>query len=85
MSVTFNTSQPIEWLTVDTVTRILLCTPQRVLELIQDGLLSARNVHGEPRISSSSLDAYSATKPLFGRPGPRTFVRSGPGRFVEEI
>jgi hypothetical protein len=59
MKHSFTTSTPSEWLTVDIVTRILLCTPQRVLDLIQDGILNARNVHGEPRISSASVDAYS--------------------------
>jgi hypothetical protein len=71
MSVTFNTSQRIEWLDVDTVTRILNCTPQRVLELIQDGTLIAR---GE-RISSASVDRYSATRPLFGKPAPETYIK----------
>jgi hypothetical protein len=84
MSVSFTASAPSEWLSVDVVTRILLCTPAQVLALIQDGLLNARNVYGEARISSASLDRYTASRPLVQQAPPRTFVKIS-GRVYEEI
>lgn len=84
MPVSFTASTPTEWMDISTVTRILGCTPQRVLELVQDGVLNARVVSGEPHISSASLDQYTARRPLFGKPKPRTFVKVN-GRVYEEF
>jgi hypothetical protein len=79
MKHSFTASIPSEWMDISTVTRILGCTPQRVLELVDAGILNGRNAHGEVRISSASLDAYSATKPLFGRPAPPTYEKTRHG------
>lgn len=84
MSVAFNTSQPIEWFDVDTVTRVLNCLPAHVFQLIESGRLRARNVNGEARISSASLDQYTATRPLFGKPQPDTYIKVN-GRVYLEV
>ena len=82
--IAFKSSTLVEWFDVDTVARILRCTPQRVLELIQNGTLRARSSVSGHRIDSSSLDAFSATRPLMGRPEPETYVKVG-GKVYREV
>jgi hypothetical protein len=75
MPITFPSAQSIEWLSFDVVERILQVPRADILALVESGILSAR---GE-RISSASLDQYSATKPLFGRPAPPTYEKTRHG------
>jgi hypothetical protein len=76
MSVNFaSASQAIEWLTLDVVERILQLPRADILALVESGILSAR---GE-RISSGSLDKYTASRPLFGRPSPPTYEKTRHG------
>jgi hypothetical protein len=42
-----------------------------ILQLVQNGVLRAR---GE-RISSASVDAYAATRPLLAQPAPETYIK----------
>jgi hypothetical protein len=80
MSVNFaSASQQIEWLDLATVERILQVTREDIRVLVESGVLSAR---GE-RISSGSLDKYTASRPLFGQPSPPTYVRHGNGYRLE--
>jgi hypothetical protein len=81
MSVNFASAvQPIEWLTLDVVERILFVSKSEILALVQNGVLSAR---GE-RISSASVDRYTATRSLFGKPAPETYIKIH-GRVYREI
>jgi hypothetical protein len=80
MTYSFTPAQPLEWFEIDTVSQILGCTPQRVLQLVQAGTLSGRGEH----ISSGSLDKYTARRPLFGRPAPETYVKVN-GKVYREV
>jgi hypothetical protein len=81
LSVNFaSASQAIEWLPLEVVERILSVSKSEILLLVQDGTLRARR----ERISSASVDAFTALRPLFGKPAPRTFVKTARG-VVEEF
>jgi hypothetical protein len=62
------------------VERILQVPRAEILALVHDGILSAR---GE-RISSASVDQYTASRPLFGKPAPDVYVKIG-GKVYREI
>jgi hypothetical protein len=83
MTVSFTASTPSEWMDISTVTRILGCTPQRVLELVTSGILDGRNVHGEARISSASLDRYCESRPLVQPAPPPTYIKIGGKVYLE--
>jgi hypothetical protein len=84
MKHSFTAPIPSEWFDVATVCRILDCTPARVLELVTSGILDGRNnASGEARISSASLDRYTASRPLVQQAPPPTYVRHGNGYRLE--
>lgn len=55
----FIPSAPSELLDIDTTSRILSVSPERIRQLVQDGSLRGRIVAGELRIDSASVDRYS--------------------------
>jgi hypothetical protein len=83
LTASFIPAQQIEWMDIPTVTRILRCTPQQVLELLTGGILNGRTVGGETRISSASVDAFTAGRPLVQPAPPPTYVRHGNGYRLE--
>ena len=79
MPVSFTTPRGSEWFTVDTVERILSMPRVDILALVQSGKLRGRLVSGEVRIDAASVDAYSATRPLFSKPEPPTYEKTRHG------
>jgi hypothetical protein len=85
MPASFTTAQPRELFDIDTTCRILTVSPERVLHLIQDGTLRARNVNGELRVDSASVDRLSdRLDVLIAQPPPETYVKLN-GRAYREI
>lgn len=82
----FFTTQPVtEWFPLDVACRILSMTASNVLALVQAGRLRGRNVAGEMKIDSVSVDAFTEIQPVaFSAPKQRTFVKIA-NRCYEEI
>lgn len=81
----FTLTPSTDWFTIEESARIFGLTPKRLLELVQSGKLRGRQMNGELRIDSNSLDRYCHSNPVpVAAPTPRTFVKVG-GRAYEEV
>lgn len=85
MKHTFMPTAPVEWLDIPTVSRILSAPASEVLQLIHDGVLKARNVAGEIRVSDASVFKHMEERPVqVAAPESKTFVKVG-NRAYEEL